>query len=357
MPGARRQQIVTTRCISDLPVAQGLYDPAFEHDACGIGFVAHLRGERSHSVVRDGLDLLTNLAHRGAVGGDAETGDGAGILLQIPHALLRAECRGLDIALPDAGSYGVGMCFLPTEIDARTAAESIVEACTAERGWRVLGWRDVPIDATVLGGDALRTLPSIRQVFVAPAALGREADDSLVFERELYVLRRLIERAANAATSDGERLLYVASLSSRTVVYKGLLRAEQLARFYHDLGDARAVSGLALVHSRFATNTFPSWARAHPYRALCHNGEINTLRGNLTWSRVREEQLASERFGDALREVLPIVQTDQSDSASLDNVVELLVHAGRPIAHAMAMVVPKAWENDDELSADRRAIL
>ena len=234
---------MTTRWLSGLPPAQGLYDPQFEHDSCGIGFVAHLRGERSHDIVRDGLDLLTNLAHRGAVGGDAETGDGAGMLIQIPHPLLRRECHGLGISLPHAGEYGVGVCFLPTDSDARVAAESIVESCAVDRGWRILGWRDVPTDDTVLGGDAYRTRPAIRHVFVAPAAPTRDADDPTAFERELYVLRRTIERALRAAAPNGERVLYVASLSSRTIVYKGLLRAEQLARFYRDLDDAHTVSG------------------------------------------------------------------------------------------------------------------
>jgi glutamate synthase (NADPH) large chain len=344
---------VTTHSIRGLPPAQGLYDPAFEHDACGIGFIAHLRGERSRGIVESALDLLRNLAHRSAVGGDAETGDGAGILLQIPHVLLRERCRRIDVALPDAGEYGVGMLFLPTDPVARREAERIVEYCATERGCRVLGWRDVPTVDRCLGADARRSRPTIRQVFIAPAALHRDADDAPEFERSLYVIRRAIERAT--PNVDGEPLLYVASLSARTIVYKGLLRPEHLASFYVDLADPDAASGLALVHSRFATNTFPSWARAHPYRLLCHNGEINTLRGNLTWARVREEQMASTRLGDALPELLPVIQPDQSDSASLDNLVELLVHAGRPLPHAMAMLIPKAWEHDTELAADRRA--
>jgi glutamate synthase domain-containing protein 2/glutamate synthase domain-containing protein 1/glutamate synthase domain-containing protein 3 len=346
---------VTTHSIRGLPPAQGLYDPTFEHDACGIGFIAHLRGERSRGIVESAIELLRNLAHRSAVGGDAETGDGAGILLHVPHVLLRERCRAIDVALPDAGEYGVGMLFLPTDPAAQREAERIVERCTIDRGCRVLGWRDVPTVDDCLGADARRSRPTIRQVFIAPAALHRDADDAPEFERSLYIIRRGIERAARAAGIDGEPLLYVASLSSRTIVYKGLLRPEHLASFYVDLADPDAVSGLALVHSRFATNTFPSWPRAHPYRLLCHNGEINTLRGNLTWARVREEQLATARFGDSLAELLPVIQADQSDSASLDNLVELLMHAGRPLPHAMAMLIPKAWEQDAELGADRRA--
>ncbi|HEX9484791.1 MAG TPA: glutamate synthase large subunit [Gemmatimonadaceae bacterium] len=336
-----------------LPPAQGLYDPAFEHDGCGIGFVAHLRGVRSREIVDSALELLTNLAHRSAIGGDSQTGDGAGILFHIPHAHFRLACRPLDFRLPDAGEYGVGMVFLPTLAEARHAAEQAIERCVTHRGCRVLGWRDVPTNDALLGGEAARTRPSIRQFFVAPPALHRDADDAPAFERTLYVLRRAIERALDDLP--GEERSYVASLSSRTIVYKGLLRPEQLAGFYPDLTAPETMSGLALVHSRFATNTFPTWSRAHPYRMLCHNGEINTLRGNVNWMRVREERMAAGPFGDAMGELLPIIQPEQSDSATLDNVLEFLVHAGRPLPHAMAMLVPKAWEHDPDLEAERRA--
>jgi glutamate synthase domain-containing protein 2/glutamate synthase domain-containing protein 1/glutamate synthase domain-containing protein 3 len=329
-----------------------LYDPANEHDSCGIGFVAHLRGERSHAVVRDALVLLDNLSHRSATAGG--NGDGAGILLQLPHAFLRAAAHDLGIALPELGAYGVGMFFLPRDESARGEAIARVGAIVAERGWRVLGWRDVPVDEESLTPAAREARPSIHQCFVAPAALEREADDPSAIERTLFVIRRAIERDALGAR-DGRPSWYVASLSSRTIVYKGRLRPDQLARFYPDLADWRVVSGLALVHSRFSTNTFPSWPLAHPYRLVCHNGEINTLRGNVSWMRAREAELASARFDGGVDELLPIVQPAQSDSASLDNVLELLVHSGRPIAQAMAMLVPEAWERDDNMPADRRA--
>ncbi len=345
----------TALSIRGMPAAQGLYDPAYEHDACGIGFVAHLRGERSREIVQSALQLMVNLAHRSALGGDAETGDGAGMLLQLPHASLRTACRALGIALPDAGHYGVGMMFLPTNQEERRAAERLIERCVAEHGCQLLGWRDVPTDDSQIGGEARRTRPAIRQLFVSPIALRLETDDTSAFERTLYILRRAIERAVRAAAPSGGEGTYIASLSSRTIVYKGLFRPEQLGPFYRDLTDPETMSGLALVHSRFATNTFPSWSRAHPYRFLCHNGEINTLRGNVNWMRVREEQMASPRFGAAMPELLPVIQPDQADSASLDNVVEFLVHGGRPLAHAMTMLIPKAWEADTEMAPERRA--
>ncbi|MDB4876826.1 MAG: glutamate synthase large subunit [Gemmatimonadetes bacterium] len=341
------------RC--DMHQSQGLYDPANEHDACGIGFVAHLRGERSHDVVRLALEVLVNLAHRSATGGDSETGDGAGILLQLPHALFGAACRALGISLPEAGAYGVGMLFLPVAHGARRAAMDAIESAVVAHGCRVLGWRDVPVNDAELGGQALVSRPSIHQLFVAPAALELNADAMSSFERTLYEIRRSIERAALAAAPDAAPPYYVASLSSRTITYKGMLRPEQLSRFYGDLTSADIASGLALVHSRFSTNTFPSWALAQPFRFLCHNGEINTLRGNVAWMRAREGAMKSSRFGEEVSELLPIVQPRQSDSACLDNVVELLAHAGRPLAHAMTMLVPPAWENDDSMAAEHRA--
>ena len=322
---------------------------------CGIGFVAHLRGERSHGIVSDALEILVNLSHRSATGGDAETGDGAGILTHIPHALLRAACRLADISLPEAGTYGVGMVFLPVDDVVRREAITVIDGAAAAHGYRVLGWRDVPVDDASLSLDVRRGRPEIKQCIIAPASLDRELPDAAALERTLYVIRRAIERAAHMRAKGGAPPWYVASLSSRTVVYKGLLRPEQLARFYTDLGDPAFASGLALVHSRFSTNTFPSWALAHPYRYVCHNGEINTLRGNATWMTIREAALESPRFGDDLAALRPIIQPAQSDSASFDNVLELLVQSGRPIAHAMAMLVPEAWESDDAMPAERRA--
>jgi glutamate synthase domain-containing protein 2/glutamate synthase domain-containing protein 1/glutamate synthase domain-containing protein 3 len=332
-----------------------LYDPANEHDACGIGFVAHLRGERSYGVIHRGLEMLLNLTHRAATGPDGEVGDGAGILLQLPHALLRTACRGLDIPLPDAGAYGVGMLFLPRDDDARAAAMARIEATVAAHGCRVLGWRLVPVDDSQIAERVSKTRPAIWQVFVVPSTLDRLDDDGSGFERTLYVIRRSIEREAAAIAAAGGPTMYATSFSSRTIVYKGLLRPDQIPAFYRDLSNPEAASALALVHSRFSTNTFPSWPLAHPYRFVCHNGEINTMRGNLAWMRAREQSMVSPRFADTMQEVLPVIQPGGNDSASLDNVVELLVHAGRPLAHAMMMLVPEAWERDASMPPERRA--
>ena len=263
------------------PVSQGLYDPSFEHDACGMGFIAHLRGERSHAVIGNALRLLSNLDHRSAVGSDAGSSDGSGILLQLPHAFLRAATAKSGIGLPSAGNYGVGMFFLPRGEELRNVVERQVEAIVRADGCRVLGWRDVPVNSRQIGASAARTCPSIRQLFLAPQGVELDVNEASRFERVLYVIRRRIEKVVEET--------YIASLSSRTIVYKGLVRPTHLAGFYKDLADPLVESGLAVVHSRFSTNTFPSWSRAHPYRYLCHNGEINTLRGNLRSMSIHEE--------------------------------------------------------------------
>ena len=304
-------------------------------------------------VVDKSLLLLDNLSHRSAVAADSCTGDGAGILIQVPHAFLRRVCGVVGISLPDAGSYGVGTLFLPSRRTDRVACERIVERAVAEEGCTVLGWRDVPVDESVLSVPTRKRRPAMRQVFVAQMGVGRDAGTNTSFEVLLYLIRRRIE-AALRETSSG-RDCYVASLSSRTMVYKGMLRPDQLSRFYSDLMDPEVASAIAMVHSRFSTNTFPSWRLAHPYRFLCHNGEINTLRGNLSWMRVREAIMSSSRFGGRLAALLPVCGENQSDSASLDNVLELLTLAGRPLAHAMAMLVPEAWEGNTAMSAERQA--
>jgi glutamate synthase (NADPH/NADH) large chain len=331
---------------------QGLYDPAYEHDACGIGFVAHIHGVRSRDVVEKSLEVLHNLTHRSAIAADGCTGDGAGILLQVPHAFLRRVCGPIGISLPDAGSYGVAMLFLPSRRADRLICERMVEAAVAEEGCSVLGWRDVPVDESVLSAPTRRARPAMRQLFVAPMGLGREVDTSSSFEISLYVIRRRIEAALREIPGSN---CYVASFSSRTMVYKGMLRPDQLAGFYTDLREPDLASAIAMVHSRFSTNTFPSWRLAHPYRFLCHNGEINTLRGNLSWMRVREAIMFSSRFGGRLAALLPVCGENQSDSASLDNALELLTLAGRPLAHAMAMLIPEAWEGHATMSAERKA--
>jgi glutamate synthase domain-containing protein 2/glutamate synthase domain-containing protein 1/glutamate synthase domain-containing protein 3 len=324
------------------PQSTGLYDPAYEHDACGVAFVAKLDAVPSHETVVRALTALANLEHRGASGADADTGDGAGILVQVPDALFRAE---LGDELPPPGGYGVGVFFLPRDEVRRRELEQLVERVVADEGQRFLGWRDVPVDWSVPGTASSAVAPCIRQALVgASPALSREQD---AFERKLYVIRRLIERAAGAD-------LVVPSLSTRTVVYKGMLTAPQLERFYLDLHDVRFETAVALVHSRYSTNTFPSWELAHPYRLIAHNGEINTLQGNVNWMRARESQLASHLFGDDLRKVLPVIRPGGSDTATFDNVLELLVLAGRSLPHALMMMIPESFEDRDDMSPELR---
>jgi glutamate synthase (NADPH/NADH) large chain len=330
---------------------QGLYDSAYEHDACGMGFVAHIHGVRSRDVVDKSLELLRNLSHRSAVAADACTGDGAGMLLQIPHAFFRRVCGVAGISLHDAGSYGVGMFFLPSRRADRTLCERIIESAVTEEGCSVLGWRDVPVDDSMLSGPTRRSRPAVRQMFVGRMGVERDVDTN--FEVLLYLIRRRIEARLRESAPGID--CYVASFSSRTVVYKGMLRPDQLEPFYADLREPDVASGLALVHSRFSTNTFPSWRLAHPYRFLCHNGEINTLRGNLQWMRVREAIMSSSRFGGRLAALMPVCGENQSDSASLDNMLELLTLAGRPLSHAMAMLIPEAWEGNANMPEERRA--
>ena len=302
------------------PGAIGLYDPANEHDGCGIALVAKLWGEASHAVVEKALDALENLEHRGAEGADPNTGDGAGILLQIPDGFLRAAVAGVE--LPSPGRYGVGVCYLPADPDRRVVIEQLIEETIEAEGQRVLWWRDVPVDDRHVGETARVSAPIIRQVLIGASD---EIADQDAFERKLYVIRRVIELAAG-------RDLALPSFSSRTMIYKGMLTAPQLPRYFTDLRDPRVASRLALVHSRFSTNTFPSWELAHPFRMIAHNGEVNTLRGNVNWMRARESQLASELFGEDLDKVIPVVRDGGSDSAIFDNVLELLVLSGRSIA-------------------------
>ena len=337
------------------PGPVGLYDPANEHDACGLGFVSHVHGDKSRAVVDGALQLLCNLAHRGAAGSDPATGDGAGILTQIPHAFFWRACIAAGFDIPEAGCYGLGMVFLPRDAERRRTFETLIERIANEEGWRVLGWRDVPTDAEHAGSVALAAQPTIRQVFVSRIGVAAEADDGVIIERHLFVMRKRIEKAARRLSGNGAPECFMVSLSSRTVIYKGMLHAEQLRGFYPDLGDAEFISAIATVHSRFSTNTFPSWPLAHPYRYVAHNGEINTVRGNARWMRMREPSLESSRFPDGMDMLLPIIADGQSDSASLDNVLELLIQGGRPIAHAMAMLMPEAWESDELMPAERRA--
>src|SRR5437764_8734027 len=322
------------------PGATGLYDPAHEHDACGIALVAKLWGEATHAVVEKALEALEHLEHRGAEGADANTGDGAGILLQIPDAFLRAAVAGIE--LPPQGRYGVGVCYLPTDPERRLALEHLIEEVIAEEGQRAIVWRDVPVDDRFVGETARAAAPVIRQVLIEAA---EEIPDQGAFERKLYVIRRVIEQRAG-------RELAFPSFSSRTIVYKGMLTAPQLPQYFTDLRDPRVASRLALVHSRFSTNTFPSWELAHPYRMIAHNGEVNTLRGNINWMRARESQLASDLFGGDLAKVIPVVREGGSVSAIFDNVLELLVLGGRAIPHAVMMMVPDSYRTRKGLDPD-----
>ena len=324
------------------PRASGLYDPTYEHDACGIALVAKLWGEATHAVVEKAVEALENMEHRGAEGADPNTGDGAGILLQIPDVFMRGAVSGIE--LPPPGRYGIGVCYLPRDPERRATFEQLIEETVAAEGQRALWWRDVPVDDRFVGEIAGIAAPVIRQLIIAA---GDDVADQVAFERRLYVIRRLIEREAGPE-------LALPSFSSRTIVYKGMLTAPQLPRYFPDLRDPRVASRLALVHSRFSTNTFPSWELAHPFRMIAHNGEVNTLRGNVNWMRARESQLASELFGDDLTKVLPVVRDGGSDSATFDNVLELLVLGGRSIPHAMMMMIPEAYRTQRDLDPDVR---
>jgi glutamate synthase (NADPH) large chain len=340
-----------------LPPKQGLYDPHYEHDACGVGFVVDLKGRQSHDLVRMGLQILLNLEHRGACGCEKNTGDGAGILLQAPDRFLRQECARLKIKLPAPGEYGVGVLFLPTDLAERAGCEGLFEQAVRDQGQEFLGWRDVPTDNSSLGATARSGQPVIRQAFLRyrPVSKPGVRTDGLTFERHLYVIRRRVENAVRASGLAQRGTFYVPSLSCKTLVYKGMLNSPQVTRFYPDLNDPALETGLALVHSRFSTNTFPTWSRAHPYRYLAHNGEINTLRGNVNWMTARENLFASDLFGDDIKRLLPVIDQSGSDSAMFDNALELLVLSGRPLPHAVMMMIPEPWAGDEWMSAEKKA--
>ncbi len=336
--------------IGALPPKQGLYDPANEHDACGVGFVAHIKGRRSHDIIRQGLTILKRLTHRGAVGADPRAGDGAGLLMQIPDAFFRAV---LDFELPPEGEYAVGMVFLPQDESERRQAQEITEHFVAAEGQRLLGWRDVPVDNSGLGYSVLPTEPVIRQVFVGRGENCPNQDD---FERKLFVIRKQIDnRIRQLSGHEGAKAFYFTSFSSRTLVYKGMLLAGQVGEYYRDLNDDRVVSALALAHQRFSTNTFPTWDLAHPFRMIAHNGEINTVRGNVNWMAARRSSMASEILGEDLDKIWPLIPEGQSDTACFDNALELLVMGGYSMAHAMMMLIPEAWAGNPQMDPQRRA--
>ncbi|MGH8117354.1 MAG: glutamate synthase-related protein [Rhodanobacteraceae bacterium] len=335
------------------PHAQGLYDPTNEHDACGVGFVAHIKGHKSHAIIEQGLSILQNLKHRGAVGADPLMGDGAGALVQIPDELYREELAILGVNLPPRGEYGVGMVFLPKEHAARRACEQELERKVRAEGQVLLGWRDVPVDHDMEMSPAVKARePVIRQIFI-----GRGPDVMVpdALERKLYVIRKTASHAIQALHLTYGHEYYVPSMSSRTVIYKGLLLSHQVGRYYLDLADPRAVSALALVHQRFSTNTFPEWQLAHPYRMIAHNGEINTLKGNVNWINARTRSISSAVLGEDLAKLWPLIYPGQSDTASFDNCLELLTMAGYPLAHAMMMMIPEAWEQNPLMDPNHRA--
>jgi glutamate synthase (ferredoxin) len=334
------------------PGKQGLYDPRFEHDACGVGFVVDIKGRKSHRILQQAIEVLRNLDHRGACGCEQNTGDGAGVLLQMPHAFLVEACKKARIKLGEPGEYGCGLVFLPRNATLRRRLEERFEQIVQSEGQHVLGWRTVPTNNKSLGETAKSCEPFIRQVFI-----GRDPSitDNLAFERKLYVIRKRAYNEIRTSTLQGAESWYVASLSHRTIVYKGMLLTEQLAEYYPDLTDPRMETALALVHSRFSTNTFPSWDRAHPYRYIAHNGEINTVRGNTNWMRAREALFESELFGEDIKKILPIVNPNGSDSAMFDNTLELLVLAGRSLPHAVMMMIPEPWSNNPNMDPVKRA--
>lgn len=333
-------------------VPGSLYRSDFEHDACGVGFVANIKGAKSHSLVEQGLQILRNLDHRGACGCEANTGDGAGILIQMPHEFLVEAAKKSNINLPAPGQYGVGMIYLPPDPRQRRKLEQAFEKIINSEGQDLLGWRTVQTDNSSLGATAKDSEPHIRQVFI-----GRSADltDDLAFERKLYVIRKRSYTEISCSTKDGAAFWYVCSLSSRTLVYKGMLLTEQVDKYFPELKDPSMKTALALVHSRFSTNTFPSWGRSHPYRFIAHNGEINTLRGNINWMHAREALFESDAFGEDVKKILPIVDPNGSDSAMFDNVLELLVLAGRSLPHAMMMMIPEPWANHESMSDEKKA--
>jgi glutamate synthase (NADPH/NADH) large chain len=335
-----------------LPPAQGLYDPAYEHDSCGVGFVADLQNRKSHDILVKGLQILANLDHRGATGADANLGDGCGTLVQIPHRFFAEECLKLGMDLPPAGHYAIGQFFMPRDEKARRICEKILEDAIAEEGQVLIGWRETPVDNSDLGQAVKAVEPAQRQLFIGRGAGVVDEED---FERKLFILRKVASNRIHASTVGGVSEYYPVSLSSRTIVYKGMVLVGQLARYYKDLQDPRFETALALVHQRFATNTFPSWRLAHPYRMVAHNGEINTLRGNVNWMAARQASVSSKLFGADISKLWPISYEGQSDTACFDNALEFLVQGGYSLAHAMMMLIPEAWAGNPLMDEERRA--
>src|ERR1700735_3533048 len=334
------------------PKPQGLYHPRNEHDSCGMGLVASIRGDKSHGIIRKGLEVLINLTHRGAAGCDPETGDGAGILIQVPHTFFASECIDLGIKLPAAGAYGVAMVFLPVDKQDRLLCEGVFERIAKEEGLALLGWRDTPVNGDAIGREGGASQPYIGRLFVArPKDLDEEA-----FERLLYRVRRRVENEVVADSEiEDKETFYIPSFSCRTIIYKGLMLAPQIEKFYFELANPLVTSALCLVHQRFSTNTFPSWKLAHPYRYVAHNGEINTVRGNVSWMNARQSVLRSPLHDGQIDKLYPVITPEGSDSGSLDNAVEFLYQSGRSLPHVMAMLIPEAWSGNPDMDEEKRA--
>jgi glutamate synthase (NADPH/NADH) large chain len=337
-----------------LPIGQGLYDPRNEHDACGVGFIAQMKGVKSHQIVADGLRMLENLTHRGAVGADPLMGDGAGVLVQIPDRFFREEMAAEGVELPAFGSYGVGYIFMPQDRSICAHIEDIIRESAQSEGLPLLGFRDVPVDNSSLSKapHIAASEPVHRQVFVGRSPEIETDDD---YERRLYILRKVISGRIFAETGGRDNGAYIVSMSARTIVYKGMFLAYQVGAYYKDLADPRFESALILVHQRFSTNTFPSWKLAHPYRMVAHNGEINTLRGNVNWMAARQASVDSELFGNDIAKLWPISYEGQSDTACFDNALEFLTQGGYSLAHAMMMLIPEAWAGNKSMDPERKA--
>src|SRR3569833_4777335 len=334
------------------PQAEGLYDPALEKDSCGVGFIANIKGEKSHQIVADALSILCNLEHRGAVGADPRFGDGAGILVQIPHAFFSRKAKENKFELPAPGEYAIGALFMPRDTAWRNVIKSIIADQIKAEGLTLLGWRDVPTDNSSLGVTVTPTAPACMQLFIGRNGTAKTEDE---FERHLYILRKSISQAIYQRRDRGLAGYYPCSMSCRTVIYKGMFLADQLGKYYPDLHEKDFESALALVHQRFSTNTFPAWSQAHPYRMIAHNGEINTLRGNGNWMAARQASVQSELYGKDISRLWPISYEGQSDTACFDNALEFLVQGGYSLPHAVMMMIPEAWAGNPLMDEKRRA--
>jgi glutamate synthase (NADPH/NADH) large chain len=351
MDSQKRASAQAVEMYPGIPEKQGLYDPQFEHDSCGVGFIVDIHGKKSHTIVRKAIQVLVNLQHRGAKGAEVNTGDGAGITMQVPDSFLRPELKKLGITLPAVGKYGVGMVFLPRGAESRRKCEELLEKAVTDTGQKVLGWRDVPTNNSEIGSSAKAVEPVFRQIFIeANASIDRD-----LFERKLYLIRRRSENAVAAAKIQDGNYFYMSSMSCNTIVYKGMLSADQIDTYFPDLVNKQMETALAVVHQRFSTNTFPSWPLAHPFRYISHNGEINTLRGNINWMKARERQFKSDIYGNDIKDLLPVLNEAGSDSAILDNALEMLVMCGRSMAHSMMMLIPEAWDGHQSMTDDKKA--